>query len=224
LLQPPEFLIWERWFHAVACGKGLYVEIGTTGEVLKQASSAARFYQASLGWQSLLLLPDAADLPSLKQQLPSTHLYTGTLCARSQDNWTLAQVRKRGGSSTAQLVHPKSHKATRQTASACHWLPALLSLHHLHCIDYLNLNLEGSEADMVAAVPWDRLTVRIVQLRMHFGKEGPTQHEAAISMSEQMRRHQYRFAGNISAEPSEEMMGFIFESRERRAQCHLLQQ
>lgn len=148
---------------------GVFVDVGAYGE----EGSNTWFYEKALGWRGLLIEPNALRLP----ELASTRASEVLNCAIDEDPGTkpflqIAQI----NSQLSGLVdnydprwsamldsHHKQYKYDQAVVQvACRRLQDVFDERGITAVDYLSVDCEGSEMQVLRSVEWDRMTIRAV--------------------------------------------------------------
>jgi FkbM family methyltransferase len=141
--------------------KGFYVDVGAGHPVADNVS--LWFYER--GWNGIVAEPQTALARLYPRIRPKDLLYQGIL-GRESGTATFFQFDRLHGLSTTVAVHANSaqsfgdtyHASTLPTIT----LATLLENHRVQEIDFLKIDVEGAEADVIAGNDWERFRPKIV--------------------------------------------------------------
>ena len=95
-------------------------------------------------------------------------------CPGGQRTVNLSLSNNDGGSGFLRTYEPKRYKIlVEQVEVPCYSLAALLREQARTEIDYMTIDTEGSELDIVRSFPWDEFTVRLVQIELLHARTFP---------------------------------------------------
>jgi FkbM family methyltransferase len=141
--------------------KGFYVDVGAGHPVADNVS--LWFYER--GWSGIVVEPQTTLARIYPRIRPKDLLYQGIL-GREGGTATFFQFDRLHGLSTTVATRASSAKAFGDTYSASTLpmitLATLLENHRVQEIDFLKIDVEGAEADVIAGNDWERFRPKIV--------------------------------------------------------------
>jgi FkbM family methyltransferase len=141
--------------------KGFYVDVGAGHPVADNVS--LWFYER--GWNGIVAEPQTALAQLYPRIRPKDLLYQGLL-GREHGTATFFQFDRLHGLSTTVAAHANSAEAFGDTCHASTLpmitLATLLENHDVQEIDFLKIDVEGAEADVIAGNDWERFRPKIV--------------------------------------------------------------
>lgn len=143
------------------CAKGFYVDVGGGHPVADNVS----FWFYLKGWHGLVIEPQRrlADMYAAVRPRDTTIC---SLVGRQEGDVDFHVVDRLHGFSTTLEGHAKaasSFGATYQTQrTPMLTLASVIAHHHVTDIDFLKIDVEGAEADVLAGVDWNRARPRVV--------------------------------------------------------------
>ena len=145
------------------CSGGVFVEFGARDG---WRESNTYFFEKSLGWRGLLLEADPRQVMQLHANRKASVIVEGAVCPRgSPSNVTILSSRIGGFSGFASTFEKsRMRTVTKRYTVPCHSLETLLRQHHMHRVDYMTIDTEGSEALIINDFPWRQFDVRVVQV------------------------------------------------------------
>ena len=164
---------WVLRHLVLGCDEGVFVEFGARNGI--QHSNTLAFEQ-HLGWRGLLFEADASEASELRANRPRSVVYEGAVCPPGQSNITFRRSSMGGWSGPQASYEPSRHERPAQlTTVACYDLAAELRRHRMHRVDYMTIDTEGSELELVVAFPWHEFDVRVVQIEQLDEAQYPAQ-------------------------------------------------
>jgi FkbM family methyltransferase len=156
-------------------GKGFYVDVGAGHPVADNVS--LWFYER--GWNGIVVEPQSALARLYPRTRPRDLLYQGIL-GRESGTATFFQFDRLHGLSTTVAARANSAETFGDTYSASTLpmitLAALLENHQVQKIDFLKIDVEGAEADVIAGNDWERFRPKIVAVEAVSPGGGPNWH------------------------------------------------
>ena len=145
------------------CSSGLFVEFGARDG---WRESNTYFFEKSLGWRGLLLEADPRQVMQLHANRKASVIVEGAVCpSGSPSNITILSSHIGGFSGFASTFEKsRMRTVTKRFTVPCHSLETLLREHHMHRVDYMTIDTEGSEALIIDDFPWRQFDVRVVQV------------------------------------------------------------
>lgn len=156
--------------------KGVFVEFGARNGI---EHSNTYVFEKYLGWKGLLFEIDPVEFKNLTHNRPGAHVTIGAVCPRGLDHITVLFSRLGGWTGSVQSYEPKRAAQTRQIRDernvTCYALDEQLRKHGMHRVDYMTIDTEGSELDIVLDFPWNDFDVRVVQIEQLDARQFPYQ-------------------------------------------------
>jgi FkbM family methyltransferase len=156
--------------------KGFYVDVGAGHPVADNVS--LWFYER--GWNGIVVEPQSALARLYSRIRPKDLLYQGIL-GRERGTATFFQFDRLHGLSTTVAAHANNAETFGDTCSTLTLpmipLATLLENHHVPEIDFLKIDVEGAEADVIAGNDWERFRPKILVIEaVSPGGGGPNWH------------------------------------------------
>ena len=166
------------------CDRGFFVEFGARNGV---EHSNTLFFERRLGWTGLLFEASPSEFRNLRFNRPGAIVYEGAVCPRWQHNLTFGRSRIPGwGGAVASYEPSRKRAAIAQVVSVrCFHLAHELRRHHVLTVDYMTIDTEGSEYDIIEDFPWRDFEVKVVQIEQLDERRYPAQQ----GRRERIRRH-----------------------------------
>ena len=144
------------------CGQGFFVEFGAGDGV---AYSNSLFFEQQLGWTGLLFEPEQGVAQHLRANRPGAVVFEGAVCPTGQSSLNFG-VSKRPGMSGAIATSEPTRRAwhDRTIQVRCYDLAEILRQRGQFHVDYLTIDTEGSEWEIIEKFPWANFSIRIVQI------------------------------------------------------------
>jgi len=173
------------------CGKGFYVEFGARDG---KEHSNTYFFEKQLGWRGMLFEVDPSQLPNLRQNRPAAIVYEGAVCPRAQTELTFGISQLPGMSGAMTTYEPLRNTSIRRTMKVkCFHLADELRAHRVQTVDYMTIDTEGSEADIIEDFPWAEFNIEVVQIeQLHEGRY-PAQRGKKARIQRAMAGNGYTF-------------------------------
>eukprot|EP00966_Prymnesium_polylepis_P246890 5709347-Prymnesium_polylepis.1 len=144
------------------CDEGVFVEFGGRDGV---QHSNTLFYERHLGWRGLIFEGDAHEFASLKANRPRATVYQGAVCPSRQDNISFGVSSMGGWSGPMSTYEPTRRSATSTVVTMrCYHLAEELRRNQMITVDYMTIDTEGSEVDIIEDFPWGDFDVKVVQI------------------------------------------------------------
>ena len=144
------------------CGSGFFVEFGARNGI---DHSNTLFFERQLGWTGLLFEVDPNELTQLRANRPKATVYDGAVCPSSQIELSFGISKIPGWSGSATSYEPSRNQSTARVVSVkCYHLAAELRRANVRVVDYMTIDTEGSEPEIVEDFPWSQFEVSIVQI------------------------------------------------------------
>jgi FkbM family methyltransferase len=156
-------------------GQGFYVDVGAGHPVADNVS--LWFYER--GWNGIVVEPQSALARLYPRIRPRDLLYQGIL-GRERGTATFFQFDRLHGLSTTVAAHANKAETFGDTYSASTLpmitLATLIENHRVKKIDFLKIDVEGTEADVIAGNDWERFRPKIVVAEAVSPDGGPNWH------------------------------------------------
>lgn len=144
------------------CGTGIFVEFGARDGI---EHSNTAFFEYQLGWSGLLFEVDPNELPRLRSNRPKSTVYEGAVCPRGQSSLSFGISRLPGWSGAVATYEPsRTPETARVVAVKCYALADELRRHKITTVDYMTIDTEGSEVDIIEDFPWADFEIHVVQI------------------------------------------------------------
>jgi FkbM family methyltransferase len=141
--------------------KGFYIDIGGGHAVADNVS----FLAYEQGWSGIVVEPQA-KLAALYARVRPRDVVIQALCGREEGALTLFEATTFHGLSTASASHASAAEAAgvvgTRTSKPVTTLEALCEAHAPDVIDFLKIDVEGHEPDVIAGNDWQRFRPRVV--------------------------------------------------------------
>ena len=173
------------------CETGTFVEFGARNGV---DHSNTLYYERDLQWKGLLFEADHTQYGDLKANRPGAVVYEGAVCPGRQANLTFGIADSTHGGWSGAVA---SYEPTRTGARAeiltvkCYNLAEELRRHGMRTVDYMTIDTEGSEKDVVLDFPWDDFDVKVVQIEQLNPESYPAATGKAEAITAHMIKHGY---------------------------------
>jgi FkbM family methyltransferase len=140
---------------------GFYIDIGGGHAVADNVS----FLAYEQGWSGLVVEPQA-KLAALYAKVRPRDMVVHALCGREEGELTLFEATTFHGLSTASASHASAAEAAGVAGSRVTkpvtTLAAICAAHAPTVIDFLKIDVEGHEPDVIAGNDWSRFRPRVV--------------------------------------------------------------
>ena len=99
-------------------------------------------------------------------------------------------------------------KARDSTTYPCHHLATELRQRKMHRVDYMTVDTEGSEVDIVEDFPWNEFDIRVVQVEQLNPQTYPVAREKKNRLIVHMRKFGYKLMGayTVSENDTDDMV------------------
>ncbi len=169
---------------------GFYIDVGAGHPVADNVS----FWFYLQGWRGLAVEPQA-DLADLYAHVRPRDIAVASLVGRSAGEADFHVVERLHGFSTTVAAHAQGAAAFgagfRTVRLPVTTLATLCEAHAPARIDFLKVDVEGAEADVLAGADWQRWRPRVVLAE---ARAPGSLDEAWREWEAQLVRHRYRFA------------------------------
>ncbi|XP_066967125.1 protein Star-like [Macrobrachium rosenbergii] len=141
---------------------GFFLEAGAVdGETF----SNSLYFERELGWTGLLIEPNPATYKLLQVKGRKAHTINCALSLNQRASKT--QMRIAGPSGLLSKIKSGSGTgATTVTVKTVPLFSILLAL-NVSVIDYMSLDIEGSEMKVLKTIPWDKLTIHVIDVEVN---------------------------------------------------------
>jgi FkbM family methyltransferase len=157
-----KFLFERLFFQQGLCCKGVFVEFGALNGIDHSNTYAFERY---MGWKGLMFEIDPHVYRDLEQNRPGADIVIGAVCPSGESNITVILSIHGGLSgSIKQYEESRLHMKREESVVKCYNLADELRKRDMMRVDYLTMDTEGSEVDLVLDFPWDDFDVRMVQI------------------------------------------------------------
>lgn len=157
-----KFLFERLFFQQGLCCKGVFVEFGALNGIDHSNTYAFEHY---MGWKGLMFEIDPNVYVDLERNRPSADIIIGAVCPSGESNITvLLSVYGGFSGSIKQYEETRRNTKRNETVVKCYNLADELRKRGMMRVDYLTMDTEGSEVDLVLDFPWDDFDVRMVQI------------------------------------------------------------
>jgi FkbM family methyltransferase len=140
---------------------GTYIDIGGGHPIADNVS----FWFYERGWAGIVVEPQP-ELAALYSQLRPRDIALGTLIGRETGECDFYLVERLHGLSTTIEQHAQRAKAFGASYRAVRLpvitLANLCETHKLHDIDFLKIDVEGAEADVLSSGDWNRFRPKVI--------------------------------------------------------------
>jgi FkbM family methyltransferase len=167
-------------------GAGVFVEFGASDGL---SNSNSYFFETKLGWKGLCVEPVIENFNQLTRNRPNCHVIHGVVldkcpvagkpavpggpAPQSMVSLTIPPFMGTAGlTSTFTGDAPGAGKrlarlqaGTEVRRVPCHVLSDLLTRAGIRRVDYMSIDTEGSELQIIRGFPWDQFEVDVVQVR-----------------------------------------------------------
>ena len=156
------------------CDRGFFVEFGARNGV---EHSNTHFFEGRLGWKGLLFEASPTEFRHLRTNRPGATVYEGAVCPRWQHNLTFGRSSIPGWGGAVGTYEPsRKRQAIAQTIVVrCYHLAHELRRHHVVTVDYMTIDTEGREFDIIEDFPWKEFEVKVVQIEQLDERRYPAQ-------------------------------------------------
>ena len=157
-----QFLFQRLFLQQDLCCTGTFVEFGARDGIFHSNTFAFEHY---MGWKGLLFELDPKEYETLEHNRPGATVIKGAVCPSGQSNVTVI-ISHFGGFSGLwdQYEQTRLYAAKEMTTATCYTLANELHQRGMTRVDYMTIDTEGSELDLVLDFPWDEFDVRVVQI------------------------------------------------------------
>jgi len=187
-----QYLLQRVFFPQDLCCKGVFVEFGARNGI---AHSNTYIFERNFGWTGLMFEVDDREYEKLKENRPNADIVLGPVCPSTQSQVTILLSASPGWTGTTELIEP-TRNGTKHVRShkkfQCHHLAKELKARNMHRIDYMTIDTEGSEPDIVEDFPWNDFDVRVVQVEQLVASRYPAQKGKKERVVAHMEKFGYR--------------------------------
>lgn len=129
-------------------------------------------FEHYMGWKGLMFEIDPHVYSDLERNRPGADIVIGAVCPSGESNITVILSVQGGFSgSIKQFEETRLHTKREESIVKCYNLADELRKRDMMRVDYLTMDTEGSEVDLVLDFPWDDFDVRMVQIeQLHEGR------------------------------------------------------
>ena len=184
-----KFLFDRLFFQQDLCCKGIFVEFGARNGIDHSNTFAFEQY---MGWKGLLFELDPREYEHLESNRPGSFIFKGAVCPAGVSNITVLLSNIEGFSGSlkqyeeTRLVHKRE-----ETSIKCYNLADELRKKDMYRVDYMTIDTEGNEVEVVHDFPWDEFDVRVVQIEQLLAKRYPSQVGKKEKIIKHMESHGY---------------------------------
>jgi Methyltransferase FkbM domain len=143
------------------------------------------------------------EYAQLKENRPNSQVVLGPVCPSYQHNVTMVLSSTPGWSGSEQHYEPSRQRQTQQNNNnkdnnsmkqtfQCHHLATELKQRQMYRIDYMTIDTEGSEPDIVQDFPWNEFDVRVVQIEQLVANRYPSQAGKKEAVIRHLQQHGYQ--------------------------------
>lgn len=200
--------LWERLFSLqkdLCCG-GIFVEFGARNGIEHSNTYVFEKYQ---GWKGLLFEVDPNEYAQLAENRPLSHVIHGAICPSNETQVTIAMSSVggwTGPSNTYDGTRKNMNNVFRQYQNiTCHNLADELRQRNIHRVDYMTIDTEGSELDIVRDFPWNEFDVRVVQIEQLDARTFQSQRGKKTATIQHMYRFGYKLLSVYEIAPYDTM-------------------
>lgn len=152
----------DRWLAEQVFGGrrgGVFVEAGALDGILH---SNTLYFERECGWRGILIEPNPAWQPRLHDSRPLARIFECALAAAAGTAaFEVSAVA--GWSGLARHPHARRRGAERRLITVpTRSLASVLDEAGVAAVDYLSLDIEGGETEVLAAFPFDRIPVAVI--------------------------------------------------------------
>eukprot|EP00928_Gymnodinium_smaydae_P087194 TRINITY_DN71501_c0_g1_i1.p1 TRINITY_DN71501_c0_g1~~TRINITY_DN71501_c0_g1_i1.p1 ORF type:complete len:685 (+),score=58.46 TRINITY_DN71501_c0_g1_i1:44-2098(+) len=185
-------LIYERFFVSRGKKPGVFIELGAADGLDKSNTES---FERLFGWSGVLIEPSVDLFAKLKQNRPNS-ICVNECVSRMQGNYYFSE----DGYSSGFTAHRgfevlKSPGEGGGDIRKCRTLSQILDQHlgRFAHIDYLSLDLEGGELDVLLSLDFTRHTVDVISLEVHEWRE----QERAALMASLLEQRGFQFVDRL---------------------------
>ena len=184
------------------CCKGFFIEFGARDGI---AHSNTFPFEANMGWAGLMFELDPNEYKKLEQNRPGASIIKGAVCPSSAGKEITVLLSKISGhsGSLGQYEETRLRNEREKTVVKCYNLAEELHARKIHRVDYMTMDTEGSEVDLVVDFPWDDFDIRVVQIEQLVASRYPSQAGKKEKIIEHMLSHNYEFFKNYVVAPGD---------------------
>ena len=155
--------LYERLFLPQGlCCKGVFVEFGALNGIFHSNTYA---FESYMGWKGLMFDIDPNVYADLEKNRPGANIVKGAVCPSEESNVTvILSVLVGHSGSIMQYEETRLHNKQEEIVVKCYSLADELRKRDMMKVDYMTMDTEGSEVDLVLDFPWDDFDVRVVQI------------------------------------------------------------
>lgn len=173
------------------CSTGFFVEFGARNGI---EHSNTHYFEKQLRWRGLLFEVDPKEFSNLKANRPGATVYQGAVCPRGMTELTFGLSINPGWSGQVSSYEPSRSKSTTQVVKVkCYQLAEELRRHGIRTVDYMTIDTEGSEPEIIEDFPWAEFDVRVVQIEQLDERRYPAQRGKKDRVRRFMVSHGYDF-------------------------------
>lgn len=183
--------LFERVFHPqdLCCKGGTFVEFGARNGIVDSNTFG---FEHCMGWTGLLFELDPREFVELERNRPGSVVIKGAVCPAGIETVPVV-LSQFGGLSGAlhQYEDTRRQYESDQTLVQCYDLAKELRKRDMHTVDYMTVDTEGSEVDIVLDFPWDDFDIRVVQIEQLVSEKYPSQVGKKEKIIQHMTSHDY---------------------------------
>ena len=182
--------LFERIFEQQSlCCKGVFVEFGARNGIEHSNTYALETY---MGWTGLMFELDPNEYQKLEQNRPGASIVKGAVCPAGlkEINVLLSTISGHSGA----LDHYEEKRLINEREKSvikCYNLAEELRTRDMHTVDYMTIDTEGSEVEIVLDFPWEDFDIRVVQIEQLVAAKYPSQAGKKEKVIEHMLSHGY---------------------------------
>jgi FkbM family methyltransferase len=171
------------------CCKGVFVEFGARNGIEHSNTYAFETY---MGWKGLMFELDPREYGKLEQNRPGASIGLGAVCPSGLKEISVLLSTISGHSGALDQYEEQRLKNVREkTVVKCYNLAEELRMRGMHRVDYMTIDTEGSEVEIVLDFPWDDFDIRVVQIEQLVASKYPGQAGKKEKITEHMLSHGY---------------------------------
>ena len=183
------FLFQRLFLQQNLCCTGIFVEFGARNGIFHSNTFA---FERFMGWKGILFELDPNEYGDLEHNRPGATVIRGAVCPSGERNVSVILSHFGGFSgSWKQYEETRLYAAKGMTTVTCYTLANELRKRGMKRVDYMTIDTEGSELELILDFPWNDFDVRVLQIEQLDEVKFPGQAGKKEKLLKHMESHGY---------------------------------